>query len=91
MESAAVRILALLGLVPRRSTGSVLTCRVSGGPKGGTVEFVLADGNRLVKGGGSLPYTRELAPGEEVRFDIVCTGQGESCGEVCEGPTPLVG
>ena len=67
--------------VPLRSTESVLTCSASGGPKGGTVEFVLADGNRLVKGGGSLPYTRELAPGDEVRFDIVCTGQGESSGE----------
>jgi hypothetical protein len=34
-----------------------------------------------VKGGGSLPYTRELAPGEEVSFTIACTGQGESSGE----------
>ena len=81
MESAAVRILVLLGLVPLRSTGSVLTCRASGGPKGGTVEFTLSDGNRLVKSGGSLPYTRELAPGEEVSFEITCTGQGESSGE----------
>ena len=56
MESAAVRILALLGRVPRRSTGSVLTCSASGGPKGGIVEFTLDDGNRLAKSGGSLPY-----------------------------------
>lgn len=81
MESVAVRILALLGLVPRRSTGSVLTCRASGGPKGGTVELTLSDGNRLAKSGGSFPYTKELAPGEEVSFEIACTGQGESSGE----------
>ena len=67
--------------VPRRSTGSVLTCRASGGPKGGTVEFTLSDGNRLAKSGGSFPYTKELAPGEEVSFEIACTGQGESGGE----------
>ena len=65
MLSVAVRILALLGLAPLRSTGSVLTCRASGGPKGGTVEFTLSDGNRLAKIGGSFPYTKELAPGEE--------------------------
>ena len=81
MESAAVNFLALLGLVPLRSTGSVLTCRASGGPKGGTVEFTLSDGNRLAKSGGSFPYTKELAPGEEVSFEIACTGQGESSGE----------
>ena len=67
--------------VPRRSTGSVLTCSASGGPKGGTVEFTLSDGNRLAKSGGSLPYTRELAPGEEVSFEIACTGQTESSSE----------
>ena len=81
MESAAVRILALLGLTPLRSTGSVLTCRASGGPKGGTVEFTLSDGSRLAKSGGSFPYTKELAPGEEMSFEIACTGQGESGGE----------
>jgi hypothetical protein len=81
MESAAVRVLALLGLVLLRSTESVLTCRASGGPKGGMVEFTLSDGNRLAKSGGSFPYTKELAPGEEVSFTIACTGQGESSGE----------
>ena len=55
MESAAVRILALLGLAPLRSTGSVLTCSASGGPKGGTVEFTFDDGNRLAKSGGRFP------------------------------------
>ena len=64
--------------VPLRSTGSVLMCRASGGPKGGTVEFMLSDGNRLAKSGGSFPYTKELAPGEEVSFEINCTGQAES-------------
>ena len=81
MESAAVRILALLGLAARRSTGAVLKCRASGGPKGGMVEFTLSDGNRLAKSGGSFPYTKELAPGEEMSFEIACTGQGESSGE----------
>jgi hypothetical protein len=41
----------------------------------------LTDGNRLVKRGGSLPYTRYLDPGESVKFEIVCTGQGESSSE----------
>ena len=41
MESAAVRILVLLGLVLLRSTGSVLTCRASGGPKGGTIPLFI--------------------------------------------------
>jgi hypothetical protein len=45
------------------------------------VEFTLSDGNRLAKSGGSFPYTKELAPGEEVRFEIVCTGQAESSSE----------
>jgi hypothetical protein len=45
------------------------------------VEFTLSDGNRLAKSGGSFPYTKELAPGEEVSFEIACTGQGESSGE----------
>ena len=43
--------------------------------------FTLSDGNRLAKSGGSFPYTKELAPGEEVSFEIACTGQGESSGE----------
>jgi hypothetical protein len=45
------------------------------------VEFTLSDGNRLAKSGGSFPYTKELAPGEEVSFEVACTGQGESSGE----------
>ena len=67
--------------VSLRSTGSVLTCSASGGPKGGIVEFTLADGNRLAKSGGSFPYTKELAPSEEVSFEIACTGQTESSSE----------
>ena len=43
--------------------------------------FTLLDGNRLAKSGGSFPYTKELAPGEEVSFEIACTGQTESSSE----------
>jgi hypothetical protein len=45
------------------------------------VYVALTDGNRLVKRGGSLPYTRYLEPGETVGFGIDCTGQGESSSE----------
>ena len=43
--------------------------------------FTLSDGNRLAKSGGSFPYTKELVQGEEMSFEIACTGQGESGGE----------
>ena len=74
MESAAVRILALLGLVPRRSTGSVLTCRASGGPKGGTVAFTFDDGSRLAKSGGSFPY-KKFAEDTKAEMRIFSSGQ----------------
>ena len=68
-------------VVPLRSTSTTLSVNAHGGPKGGMVYVSLTDGNRLVKSGISLPYTRYLNSGESISFDIECTGHGESASE----------
>ena len=68
-------------VVPLRSTSTTLSVNAHGGHKGGMVYVSLTDGNRLVKSGISLPYTRYLNSGESISFDIECTGHGESASE----------
>ncbi len=63
------------GNVPRRSTGSMLTCRAYGGVNGGVATFDIVGGSRLVTiSGRHLPFTLRLGPNEDYEAEIVYQG-----------------
>ena len=56
-------------IIPWNSTATELICTINGGPNGGYVQIGISGGDNLIQyTGQALPYSRVVAPNEQIKF-----------------------